>query len=199
MVADWSVECAAEDPVLVVPWKDPAGKSRFVDLRANPYDFDGVPEAEQHLPLMQLLRVLNAARSPVFTAKCDVWTLDPEELEHLQLNLGLAEPPRTGIGSYVDMIWRDGGVFRSFHKHEHELARLIRQAAAFDSEFAELEFVLRPAVIDFDGPQEGYAVTAYVKVIGEDEITASQEWAATLIAVGELLRGRLSSVSRLVS
>ena len=71
MLAEWSVECSSEDPVLVVPWKDPDGKSAFVDLRANPYDFDAVPEAEQHPPLMQALRALNAARSSVFTAKCD--------------------------------------------------------------------------------------------------------------------------------
>ena len=65
MLAEWSVECSSEDPVLVVPWKDPDGKSAFVDLRANPYDFDAVPEAEQHPPLMQALRALKDRKSVV--------------------------------------------------------------------------------------------------------------------------------------
>ena len=45
MLADWSVECGAEDPVLVVPWKNADGATGFVDLRTNPYDFDAIPEA----------------------------------------------------------------------------------------------------------------------------------------------------------
>ena len=36
MLAEWSAECSAEDPVLVVPWKDPDGNAAFVDLRTNP-------------------------------------------------------------------------------------------------------------------------------------------------------------------
>ena len=38
MLAEWSVECSADDPVLVVPWSDPSDKTgtrRFVDLREN--------------------------------------------------------------------------------------------------------------------------------------------------------------------
>jgi hypothetical protein len=86
---------SAEDPVSSFPGRTPSGKTAFVDLRANPYDFDAIPEAEQHPPLMQALRALNATRSPVFTAKCDAWPLESEELEHLQLNLDLpaAEAP----------------------------------------------------------------------------------------------------------
>src|SRR6266550_2649712 len=104
MLAEWSVECAPDDPVLVVPWSsdpqsDPAAHSashfpvsRFVDLRENPYDLDHLPEAEQFPPLMHALRALNAARSPVFTAKCDAWPLGDEELEQLRINLDLDLP-----------------------------------------------------------------------------------------------------------
>src|ERR1700739_3430603 len=94
MVADWSVECSAEDPVLVVPWSASEGDStqpRFIDLRENPYDLDQIPEAEQHPPLMQALRALNVPRSPVFTAKCDLWALDAEEVGELLEQLDLPE------------------------------------------------------------------------------------------------------------
>src|SRR5271154_5073988 len=101
MLAEWSAECAPDDPVLVVPWSDPANPSiHFVDLRENPYDLDHLPEAEHFPALMHALRALNAARSPVFTAKCDAWPLDAEQLNDLSANLDvLADDAPAGFGS----------------------------------------------------------------------------------------------------
>jgi hypothetical protein len=191
MLAEWSVECSAEDPVLVVPWKDPDGKAAFVDLRANPYDFDAIAEAEQHPPLMQALRALNAARSPVFTAKCDAWALDAEELSDLQMNLD-AEPAAApaGFASYIDLVGRERSLFTSFHQHEQLLRRLSRLAAQLDFPTAALDCVLRPALIDFDGPQEGYALSLYVKALGADQHAAVEEWGSALDAVVALVRSK---------
>jgi hypothetical protein len=195
MLAEWSVECAAEDPVLVVPWKDPDGKAAFVDLRADPYAFDAVPEAEQYPPLMQALRALNATRSPVFTAKCDAWPLDVEELEHLRLNLDV--PPddtdaglSRGFASYVDLVARDRSLFTSFHKHEQLLRKLARLTAPLDRPAAALDCVLRPALVDLDGPRQGYAFSLYVKALGDDQHAAQEEWAAALDAVVKLVRSK---------
>jgi len=191
MLAEWSAECSAEDPVLVVPWKDPDGKSAFVDLRANPYELDAVPEAEQHPPLMQALRALNAERSPVFTAKCDAWPLLGPQLDHLQLNLDLlpADAP-AGFASYIDLVWRERSIFISFPQHEQILRRLTRLAAPLDRPAAALDCVLRPAFIDLDGPREGYSLSLYVKAAGPDPRTAWEEWAAALDAVVALVRGK---------
>ena len=114
MLAEWSAECSAEDPVLVVPWKAPDGGVEFIDLRANPYDLHRIPEAEQHQPLMQALRALNAIRSPVFSAKCDAWPLDREEVANLQLNLDgdTIESP-AGFASYIDLLWCKRSIFRT--------------------------------------------------------------------------------------
>jgi hypothetical protein len=191
MLAEWSVECTADDPVLVVPWRDPEGKAAFVDLRANPYDFDAIVEAERHPPLMQALRALNAARSPVFTAKCDAWPLSDEELADLQLNLDAipAEAP-AGFASYIDLVWRERPGFTSFHRHEQMLHRLVRLSAPLDRPYAALDCVLRPALIDFDGPQEGYAISLYVKALGADQHAALDEWASALDAVVALVRSK---------
>ena len=191
MLAEWSVECAAEDPVLVVPWKDPDGKAAFVDLRANPYDFDAIPEAEQYPPLMQALRALNATRSPVFTAKCDAWALDGEELDQLRLNLDV-EPGETpaGFASYIDLVARGRALFTSFPQHEQLLMRLTRLAAPLDLPTAALDCVLRPALVDLDGPQEGFAISLYVKAVGHDRRAAQAEWAAALDAVVGLVRSK---------
>jgi hypothetical protein len=191
MLAEWSVECSPEDPILVVPWKDPSGRSAFVDLRTNPYDFDGIPEAEHYPPLMQALRALNAARSPVFTAKCDAWTLDPEELEHLQLNLDLdsAEAP-SGFANYIDLVWRDRSIFASFPQHEQMLRKLTRLATPLDLATAALDCVLRPAFLDLEGPREGYAISLYVKALGGDQHAACKEWGEALDAVVALIRSK---------
>jgi hypothetical protein len=191
MLAEWSAECSAEDAVLVVPWKAPDGTAAFVDLRANPYDLDAVPEAAQHPPLLHALRALNAGRSPVFTAKCDAWPMQPEELTQLQteLDLGAADAPH-GFASYIDLVWRDRAMFISAPQHERMLRRLVRLAEAIDRPRASLECVLRPAVIDLDGAQEGYAVSLYVKALGHDAQSASDEWGAALEAVVAVIRGR---------
>ncbi len=114
MLLDWTAECSADDPVLVIPWAysdqaypdlpgpdqtgspDPTGHAhapRFIDLREHPYDLHQIPEAEANPPLLQALRALNAPRSPVFTAKCDAWRLTPgtdvDELDELRISLDL--------------------------------------------------------------------------------------------------------------
>jgi hypothetical protein len=195
MLAEWSAECSAEDPVLVVPWKDPDGKAAFVDLRANPYDFDAIAEAERYPPLMQALRALNATRSPVFTAKCDAWPLAGEELTHLELNLDVdtaaaGAGQACGFASYIDLVARERSLFTSFHKHEQWLRRLTRLATPLDRPDAALDCVLRPALLDLETPQQGYAFSLYVKALAADPQAALEEWAAALDAVVALVRGK---------
>ena len=208
MHAEWSVECAAEDAVLVVPWgspSDPSGISAFIDLRANPAAIDTIPEAEAHPPLMQALRALNAARSPVFTAKCDAWEMSEDEMAQLRLDLGIAtgfddsedqvnsvevEPDALAFGfaSYIDCICRDRALFASFPRHEHLLRTLTRLAARLDHPHASLECVLRPAFVHLEAPQQGYAISIYVKALGASPQRAHAAWAAALRDAVTLLR-----------
>ena len=97
---------------MVVPWADPEGTAHFLNLRAEPFDVAEVVETEQYPTLRRALRSLNAQRSPVFTSKCDVWTLSPEEggdkLESLRLELDLTdEEVAFGLSSYIDVLWRE--------------------------------------------------------------------------------------------
>ena len=194
MLSEWSVECSADDPVLVVPWSDPSdstGNRRFIDLRENPYDLDHLPEAEQYPPLMHALRALNAARSPVFTAKCDAWPLDGEELDALRVNLDVsADEGTAGFGSYIDILWRERSLFASFHLQEQMLHRLTRHATPLEHAYAMLDCILRPAMVDLAGPQEGFAMSLYVKAVGHDAQSAEANWASALDAVVALLRSK---------
>ena len=201
MLAEWSVECGADDPVLVVPWSSPDPSAlRFVDLRLNPYDLDQIPEAELHPPLMQALRALNATRSPVFTAKCDAWPMDTAELAATRLNLALsaAESPH-GFTSYVDIVWRERTLFVSLPQQQQRLVRLARLLAPLDHPSAAVEAVLRPALIELTHPagrvQEGFAVSLYVKALGTDPPHAYEHWTRALEAVVLILRGKELSLA----
>lgn len=197
MLADWSIECGADDPVLVVPWSSSAGDavpphfvaSHFIDLRENPYDLDHLIEAERHPAIMHALRALNANRSPVYTAKCDAWSLEEEELPTLRNELELSDlDAPAGFGGYIDLLWRDRPVFASFHQHEQILHRIARHCGALDHPFAMIDCVLRPALIDFSGAQEGFAISLYVKALGHDAQAAYQHWSQALESIVALLR-----------
>ncbi len=197
MLSDWTVECGVDDPVLVVPWSDPNDPSRhFIDLRENPDDLDWLEEVTQHPALLHALRALNAPRSPVFTAKCDVWPLDAEELDALRLELHvIPEDSTAGIASYIDLIWRERSVFVSFHHHEQIVHRIQRLAGPLAHSFSTLECVLRPALVDLSTPQEGFAISLYIKALGHDAAAAEQQWGASLNEVAALLRGRAFATS----
>lgn len=199
MLVEWSAECAADDPLLVVPWSDPAdptGNRRFIDLRENPYDLDSLEEAAQYPPLMHALRSLNAARSPVFTAKCDAWPLAHDELDHLRLILDhTAEETPSGFTSYIDLLWRERSIFASFHQQEQLLHRLARLSAPLNHPYALVDCIIRPALIDLTGPQEGFTISLYVKALGHDQQTSEEHWASALDAVVPLLRSKEMSFS----
>lgn len=192
MLSEWTVECGADDPVLVVPWADPDNPGRhFIDLRENPYDLDWLEEAAQHPALLHALRALNASRSPVYTAKCDVWKMNAEEVEALRTELDLIpEDAPVGVASYIDLVWRERPVFVSFHQHEQLLHRIERLAGPLEHPYAALECTLRPALVDLTGPQEGFAVSLYLKALGHDDEAAEERWGAALADISGLLRGR---------
>src|SRR3978361_2005242 len=133
MLAEWTAECSAAAHPLVVPGSAPDGSPRYIALRAEPYDIAEIPEAEQYPALGRALRSLNAVRSPVLTAKCDVWLLtrdsETEELEMLRLELDLEpEEAAAGLASYIDILWRDRALFASAHQQGEMLDRLTRRA-----------------------------------------------------------------------
>ena len=192
MLSEWTAECAADDPVLVVPWSSPGGALHWVDLRDNPDALDSIPEADEHPALLATLRALNGTRSPVFTAKCDAWMMDREELDSLRGDLMLdPEVARAGFVSYIDLLWKERAVFTSRHRMEGMLYRIDRMAVDLPHSLAKLECVLRPALTDLDGAvAEGFAVTMYVKATGVDETEASERWDAALRDASTLMRSR---------
>ncbi len=58
------------------------------------------------------------------------------------------------------------------------LHRLVRHAVPLEFPYAMLDCVLRTAMVDLAGPQEGFAVSLYVKALGHDERSAEENWAS---------------------
>src|SRR5579875_27812 len=122
MHTEWTAECAADAPMLVVPWSDSsdssAAGSHFVNLRTEPYSIAEIPEAERFPDLGRALRALNANRSPFLTAKCDAWPLSvrdsADDLELMRKELLIeADEAIYAFTSYIDLLWRDRAVFAS--------------------------------------------------------------------------------------
>ena len=191
MLMEWSIACGADDPVLVVPWSSPDGSLQWVDLRSDPDALDDIAEADEHPALLAALRALNAARSPVFTAKCDVWTMDAEELAAVRDDLLLDDDvAAAGRSCYIDLLWRERAVFASRHRTAQVLYRMERLAAELPYSLAKAEGVLRPAMLDLGAVSEGFAMTLYVKGVGVDTDEAEQRWGEALRDTVALFRAR---------
>ena len=195
MLSEWTAECSHEDPTLIVPWSDPVTGARFFDLRTNPYDIAEIPEIEHNPTLARALRSLNATRSPFLTAKCDTWTLPGsdrgEDLEALRLELMLSgEDALHGFASYIDLLWRERSVFASAHQQQDRLDRIMRRAQRLQHSEAALAGVLRPALLDLNGPLEGFAITLYVTALGPEPEIAHRRWELAIEDIVDLLRGK---------
>ncbi len=95
MEADWEVELTPEAPIIDASW------TGLVDLRREPHRVHELPEVEALPALAHALLRLNAASSPVWTAKCDVWPLpefDPDEMDAAD------EHPQHALACYVDLL-----------------------------------------------------------------------------------------------
>ena len=210
MHTEWTAECSADDPMLVVPWvdsQDASGNhsaqpgSHFVNLRAEPYSIAEIPEADRFPDLARALRALNANRSPFLTAKCDAWPMSPRdganELEAMRKELMLFEDEATyAFTSYIDLLWRERAIFASAHQQQDRLDRIARRAAKLPHAESMLQCVLRPAMVDLGAPLEGFATTLYVTSLGSDAELANRRWASALEDVVDLLRSREFEVNR---
>ena len=117
--------------------------------------------------------------------------MDSEELDAVRDDL-LLEPEvaQAGIGSYIDLLWRDRAVFASQHRTAQVLHRMDRLASELPHSLAKIEAVLRPAVLDLQTVSEGFAITLYVKGVGVDAAEADTRWSAALADTVALFRAR---------
>ncbi len=185
MEADWSVELAAPDPVITVPWAaygDSGSSFRFVDLRLGTHLIDEIEEAQGRPALRSALLLLNGAGSQLWTAKCDAWSSSPEQgddpFDPYEMD---AEPGETafGAGSYIDLLARDFETHWCFGAQERWLRAVTERLRAIPARAARVELVVRRAQVD---AVPGYGVTWYVEGCGASAQRADQGWGQALDA-----------------
>lgn len=143
MDADWDVEIGGGAPVIEALWAGADGAAGFVDLRSHPERIAEIAEAAEFAPLAALLVRLNAAESPVWTSKCDVW-----------------EPEAGGMALYIDMLSLMGTVFAAWRQAEGFCREMVARLEAMErGADGSVELVIRQAVA---GEKEGFGVTAYL-------------------------------------
>jgi hypothetical protein len=172
MEADWAAELGSDLPSIDIPWEG------FVDLRHAPSGIRAVEEASKHPALREALLTLNSKASPVFTSKCDVWTLASSEIDPDEFDAP-AENPHDGVASYIDLLQIDPGKFASFEFHELWARGLTRHLQGLTLTNGRVEFVIRAASIDL---HSGYGLTLYAAGCGADTSSAYAAWQAVLRA-----------------
>jgi hypothetical protein len=193
MEADWSVEVGADLPHIVVPWADDETGLHFVDLRAQPEAASELTEAADHPALLEALHLLNSGGSAVFTSKCDLWGVPPEEVDPLELDLDPTRPLVPALACYVDVLVRDPDAFSNFALQEAWLRRLCHTLRQTPLRGVRADLVLRPAGCN---GREGFAVTLYITAAGQSDADVRAAFgrglllaAATLAAGGDRAEG----------
>jgi hypothetical protein len=186
MEADWEFEVGGEAPVIEAAWPG------FVDLRRNPERAWELPEAAELLALAEALARLNAAASPVWTSKCDLWpVVDVAEFDADELNA----PPGCAVhamGCYIDLLLRGD---RSRNDRQWETPEMAAAACreicillrAVPLRCCRVDLVVRRALLAPD--EMGLGITAYLTACGSSPAEAKQALGAALAAFARVLSG----------
>ena len=182
MDADFSIELGREDPVLDFPWKDPAGKLVYFDVKRHPELMASIDEAAKFPELGEFLRVMNSPRSMVETAKCDAWPTTELSAEE-----GIYHASHK-VASYVDMVFSEIDVRLAFSLHEQFARKLVELLRRVPDTPSAAEVCVRRCYFGEDsGVREGFYCTLYVNGYGSDDASARQNWGVGLRLMGNAI------------
>ena len=182
MDAEFSIELGREDPVLDFPWKDPAGKLAYVDVKRRPELMASIEEAEKSPELGEFLRVMNSARSMVETAKCDAWATTELSAEEDVYDASHK------FASYVDVVFSEIDVRLSFSLHEQFARKLVELLRRVPDTPSAAQVCVRRCYFGKDsGVREGFYCTLNVSGYGNDDASARQSWGVGLKLMGNAI------------
>ncbi len=181
MEADWEFEIGGDAPVIEGYWPG------LVDLRQAPEQARHLSEAAQFPALSDALVKLNAAASPVWTSKCDVWPLidsadfDPDELD---------APPESaahGAGCYIDLLPRCDRQWPTPDVAATACKRICELLHAVPLRCCRVDLIIRSAFVTPDVDDLG--ITAYLTACGASRADAARALRDALDAFAGALCG----------
>ena len=158
MQADWEFEIGGDAPLIEADW------SGFVDLRLQPEEASRLQEAIRFPPLAKVLCLLNGAKSPVWTSKCDVFAdLAPEEFDADELD-SVPGNASFGMGCYIDLLPRSQKRWQIPAMAEAGCKSLCARIQKVPLPCCRVDLVIRRAQITPDAIDLG--ITAFITACG---------------------------------
>ena len=188
--AEFTVELAAGDPTLAIPWASGDGRLRYHDLKRRPDLLLYVDEASRYQELAEFLVQINLPASLLQSAKCDAWY--NSELSEPEAIYGAAGK----FVSYVDVFFADDARRFSFEQHKEFARRLIKLLSRAPQISAAAEFIVRRCYYENAGEggssepaghREGFYFTFYLSAYGDDQPDARQRWGIALKLIGNAI------------
>ena len=186
MQADWEVEIGPEAPAIDASWPG------FIDLRRDLAQVAEIEETQKFPALTEALLQLNnpgpdcdaagaAPRLPVWTAKCDLWVLEPgmEQWDPDEMDAIHAESA-AGLACYIDLLPWMGLVFAGLDEAEAWARAIVSRLKEAACRCCRADLVIRRA---FNRDAEGLGVTAYISACGADSDGAKEALSAALLSV----------------
>ncbi len=163
---------SSESPVLDATW---AG---LVDLRRSPELAHSLAEVAELPGLAAALMRLNAAESPVWTAKCDVWQVpDAVELDVYELD---AEPGsiKAAVACYLDLLPRVQPQWSDLALVVAECKSVCGRLQGATLTHSRVDLIVRRAIYAPYAPDApkvaGLGITAYLTACSETVDGANQ-------------------------
>lgn len=187
MEADWEIEIGGESPVIEAHWPG------FVDLHLHPERSSQLPEAAGFPALAEALEVLNAANSPVWTSKCDVWpVVDADGMDADELDAPAGCDARA-IGGYIDVLPTDERKWDSASIAAADCKGLCGRLREVPLRCCRVDLVVRQAMFDSTQMAAGsmrLGMTAYFTACGSTEAEAAGTFQGLLGAFARVLAAR---------
>jgi hypothetical protein len=137
MEADWEIEIGGEGPIIDACWQG------FVDLRSKPERVRELSEVRQLPALGNMLLRINGSDSPVWTAKCDVWSVDAFDRFELDAPDGFLR----AVACYVDLLPRSDQQWVYPKMAITSCEKICERLRAVSLRGCRLDLIIRRAVI----------------------------------------------------
>jgi hypothetical protein len=178
MEADWEFEIGPGAPVIDAHWEG------HIDLVTHPEQTVDLPEVAGFPQLADTLVQLNGSEAFVWTSKCDLWQVDPDETpldaDELDAPAGTAEAARA---CYIDLMTSELHRWENPDRLAQDCAALSARLRSVALRSCRTDLVIRRAVLA-DG-EATLGVTAYLTACGPSEEAAGNVLGQALYAFAD--------------